>query len=52
MRKGTLLELLDKVLKTGTKQAQADTIREFQSDDLVRLNYHLIDRKSANGEKF
>ena len=26
-RKGTLLELLDKIVKLGTKQAQADTVR-------------------------
>ena len=26
-KKGTLLELLDKITKTGTKQAQADRVR-------------------------
>ena len=41
MRKGTLSELLDKIIKTETKQVQADTVGQFQSDSLVRQNYHL-----------
>ena len=27
MQKGPLSELLDKIIKTGTKQAEADTVR-------------------------
>ena len=28
------------IIKTGTKQAQADRVRLFQNDGLVRQNYH------------
>ena len=30
------MELLGKMIKTGTKQAQADMVQKFQSDSLVR----------------
>ena len=35
-QKGILLEFLDEIIKTGTRQAQADTVRLFQSYGLVR----------------
>ena len=35
-KKRNLSELLSKIMKTGTKQAQADTVRSFQNGSLVR----------------
>ena len=35
MQKETLLEFLDEIIKTGTKQAQADRVRQFQSNSYV-----------------
>ena len=36
MQEGVLLELPDTIVKTVRKQAQADKVRQFQSDSLVR----------------
>ena len=50
--KGPYRNCYMKIIKTETKQAQADTVRQFQSDNLAKKDSHLIHRKSANSEKF
>ena len=52
MPKWAILELLDRIMKTGMKQAQADIVRSFQNHSLLRQNDPLIDKKSANSEKY